>query len=174
MRVALSCYNRRMADTSLTDPGTLPHWDVSAVFPSLESRELAVAHEGVVADLARLVALYDRHDVRDGEPREGGPTAGRRRRLRRGAGRDEPAARPGAPGVGVPLHVHQHRRLERHRGRAPVAAAGRADRPDPAHQAVRGLDRPGSGVAELVAASEDAADHAYPLERAAERGRSTR
>ena len=33
-----------------------------------------MAHEGVVADLARLVALYDRHDVRDGDPREGGPT----------------------------------------------------------------------------------------------------
>ena len=58
-----------MADTSRTATDTLPHWDVSSVFPSLESRELAVAHEGVVADLARLVALYDRYDVRDGEPR---------------------------------------------------------------------------------------------------------
>ena len=28
-----------------------------------------MAHEGVVADLARLVALYDRHDVRGGDPR---------------------------------------------------------------------------------------------------------
>ncbi|MGZ4784269.1 MAG: M3 family oligoendopeptidase [Acidimicrobiales bacterium] len=63
-----------MADTTLTSPGPLPHWDVSGVYPSLESRELAVAHEGVVADLARLVALYDRHDVRAGEPRDGGPT----------------------------------------------------------------------------------------------------
>jgi pepF/M3 family oligoendopeptidase len=48
---------------------TLPHWDVSPFFPSLDSRELTVGHEEVVADLARLVALYDRHDVRGGEPR---------------------------------------------------------------------------------------------------------
>ncbi len=47
----------------------LPHWDVTSLFPSLESREVAVAHEATVADLARLVALYDRHDVRGGEPR---------------------------------------------------------------------------------------------------------
>ncbi len=47
----------------------LPHWDMTAVFPSLDSREVAVAHESTVADLARLVALYDRHDVRGGEPR---------------------------------------------------------------------------------------------------------
>ena len=46
---------------------TLPRWDVSTFFPSLESRELSVGHEEVVADLARLVALYDRHDVRGGE-----------------------------------------------------------------------------------------------------------
>ena len=38
-----------------------------------QSREVAVAHEATVADLARLVALYDRHDVRGGEPRP--PTA---------------------------------------------------------------------------------------------------
>ena len=48
---------------------TLPRWDVTAFFPSLESRELSVGHEEVVADLARLVALYDRHDVRGGAPR---------------------------------------------------------------------------------------------------------
>jgi len=51
----------------------LPRWDVSSFFPSLDSRELAVGHEQAVADLARLVALYDRHDVRGGEPRT--PTA---------------------------------------------------------------------------------------------------
>jgi oligoendopeptidase F len=48
---------------------TLPRWDVSSVFPSLDSRELAFGHEAIVADLARLVALYDRHDVRGGDPR---------------------------------------------------------------------------------------------------------
>jgi pepF/M3 family oligoendopeptidase len=55
--------------TPATVPDALPHWDVAVFFPSLQSREVAVAHEGVVADLARLVALYDRHDVRGGEPR---------------------------------------------------------------------------------------------------------
>ena len=54
-------------------PTTLPRWDVSTFFPSVESRELALAHEGVEADLSRLVALYDRHDVRGGPPRP--PTA---------------------------------------------------------------------------------------------------
>ena len=48
---------------------TLPRWDVSTFFPALDSRELTVDHEGVVADLARLVALYDRHDVRGGDAR---------------------------------------------------------------------------------------------------------
>jgi oligoendopeptidase F len=52
-----------MADT------TLPHWDVSTIFPSVQSRELTAAHEGLVADLARLTALYDRHGVRGGERR---------------------------------------------------------------------------------------------------------
>jgi pepF/M3 family oligoendopeptidase len=54
-------------------PTTLPRWDVTTFFPGVESRELAVAHEGVEADLSRLVALYDRHDVRGGPPRP--PTA---------------------------------------------------------------------------------------------------
>jgi pepF/M3 family oligoendopeptidase len=60
-----------MTDTA---EAALPHWDVRSFFPSVQSREVAVAHEGVVADLARLTALYDRHDVRGGEPRP--PTDG--------------------------------------------------------------------------------------------------
>jgi oligoendopeptidase F len=51
----------------MTVTDDLPRWDVSGVYPSLESREFAVAHEGVEAGIARLVALYDRHDVRGGE-----------------------------------------------------------------------------------------------------------
>ena len=46
---------------------TLPRWSTDSIFPALDSRELIVAHEGVVAAVARLVALYDRHDVRGGE-----------------------------------------------------------------------------------------------------------
>ncbi|MEI7593156.1 MAG: M3 family oligoendopeptidase [Actinomycetes bacterium] len=51
-------------ETGATTSGTLPHWDVSTIYPALDSRELAVAHEQIVADLARLVALYERHNVR--------------------------------------------------------------------------------------------------------------
>ena len=60
-----------MTDTAAADAttGALPHWDVTTFFPSVGSREVAVAHEEIVADLARLTALYDRHDVRGGEVR---------------------------------------------------------------------------------------------------------
>src|SRR3954471_18229966 len=49
---------------------TLPRWDLSPFYPSLESREFTAAHEGFGAGVARLTALYDAHDVRDGEPVE--------------------------------------------------------------------------------------------------------
>src|SRR4051812_30888821 len=48
----------------------LPRWDLTPFFPSLDSREFASAHEGFGAGVARLAALYDNHDVRDGEPVE--------------------------------------------------------------------------------------------------------
>lgn len=50
-------------------PVPLPRWDTSTFFPGLDSRELTDAREGLSADLARLVALYDLHDVRGGDPR---------------------------------------------------------------------------------------------------------
>jgi pepF/M3 family oligoendopeptidase len=53
-----------MARVTVTD---LPRWDVSSIFPSLTSREFAIAHEGLEAGVDRLVSLYDRHDVRGGE-----------------------------------------------------------------------------------------------------------
>src|SRR5215207_1001507 len=46
----------------------LPHWDPTDVFPSLQSRELTAAREGVGADLDRLVAMYDRFGVGECEP----------------------------------------------------------------------------------------------------------
>lgn len=45
----------------------LPHWDVTDVFPAIGSREYAAAREELGADLTRLTALYDEHDVRGGE-----------------------------------------------------------------------------------------------------------
>ncbi len=47
-----------------------PHWDVSELFPSLDSREFALATEQLTADLSRLLALYDRHDVHAGPRHE--------------------------------------------------------------------------------------------------------
>ena len=46
----------------------LPRWDLTPFYPSLESREFASAHESIGAGVARLTALYDGHDVRDGDP----------------------------------------------------------------------------------------------------------
>ncbi|HEX2850398.1 MAG TPA: M3 family oligoendopeptidase [Acidimicrobiales bacterium] len=47
----------------------LPHWDVSDVFPAIGSREYASARESLDAELVRLTALYDEHDVRGGDHR---------------------------------------------------------------------------------------------------------
>ncbi len=44
----------------------LPRWDLTAYFPSLQSREFAAAQEYLGADVDRMTALYDRHDVRGG------------------------------------------------------------------------------------------------------------
>src|ERR1700736_2691683 len=52
----------------MTSGDTLPRWDMSGVFPGLESRELSAATEALGADLDRLVSLYDRHGVRAGAP----------------------------------------------------------------------------------------------------------
>ena len=48
----------------------LPHWDVTDVFPSIGSREYAAAKEELGADLTRLTALYDEHDVRAGDDKK--------------------------------------------------------------------------------------------------------
>ena len=41
-------------------------WDLTAYFPSLQSREFAAAQERLGADVERMVALYDHHGVRGG------------------------------------------------------------------------------------------------------------
>ncbi len=58
-----------MVDTAPAPPSAPPRWDVTPFFPSLGSRELTGALEGLVADLGRLRGLYDEHDVRGG-PRQ--------------------------------------------------------------------------------------------------------
>ena len=51
----------------VTATETLPRWDLSPFYPGLDSREFAGAHESIGADVARLTALYDSHDVRSGD-----------------------------------------------------------------------------------------------------------
>lgn len=52
---------------------TLPRWDPTAMFPSLTSRQFAAAHEGLGAEVARLVTVYDEHGVGETPPHP--PTA---------------------------------------------------------------------------------------------------
>jgi oligoendopeptidase F len=46
------------------DPEQYPRWDLSSFFPSLDSPEFAVAHEGLRAAIGRLGTLYDERGVR--------------------------------------------------------------------------------------------------------------
>ncbi|MDP1793319.1 MAG: M3 family oligoendopeptidase [Acidimicrobiales bacterium] len=48
----------------------LPHWDLSDLYPSLESREYAAEREAYGAGVVRLEALYDEHGVRGGDALE--------------------------------------------------------------------------------------------------------
>lgn len=48
----------------------LPHWDLSDLYPSLESREYAAAREAYGAGVVRLEALYDEYSVRGGDALE--------------------------------------------------------------------------------------------------------
>ena len=62
---------RNSSDAALEGDGpvALPRWDVSVYFPSLDSPEFAAAQEGLGADVDRLAALYDEHDVHGGDRR---------------------------------------------------------------------------------------------------------
>ena len=66
----VACYTKAMAVTDRTDAPALPHWDVTPFFPSLGSRELASAHEGLLADLGRLRSRFDELEIHGGEKRE--------------------------------------------------------------------------------------------------------
>ena len=48
----------------------LPHWDMSRIFPGLESEPFDAAFKSIISDMADLRALYDRHDVRKRETAE--------------------------------------------------------------------------------------------------------
>jgi oligoendopeptidase F len=144
----------------------LPRWDVTTIFPSLESRELAIAHEQVVGDLARLGALYDRHDVRGGEPPTGPLTDDEV------AAFDEVLAETNRLSEQVRLvsaYVYTFISTDagndtaaglRSRLQSELADLTRLNKRFEAWVARLGPD-------ELTARSDHAADHAYPLQRAA-------
>jgi hypothetical protein len=60
---------REAMTTDSTAVDLLPTWNTDRFFPGLDSREFASDREAVVADLGRLRALYDRHDIRSGASR---------------------------------------------------------------------------------------------------------
>src|SRR5947209_3358714 len=60
-------------ETAAVPGPPLPRWDVSDVFPSLQSRELATARERLGAGLDRLVAIYDQHGVGECAPHPPSP-----------------------------------------------------------------------------------------------------
>jgi len=43
---------------------TLPHWDLTPIFPSLDSAEFQQAFDAAVSEIDALAALFDRHGVR--------------------------------------------------------------------------------------------------------------
>lgn len=47
----------------MTTTPTLPHWDMSTIYPSLESAEFAQSFSNVVQDIADLVQLFDTHHI---------------------------------------------------------------------------------------------------------------
>ena len=46
----------------------LPHWDLTPFFPSIGSREFAVAHEEVTGEIGRLQVRFDELGIRGGDP----------------------------------------------------------------------------------------------------------
>ena len=51
-----------------TQAGTLPHWDMTVVYPSLASPEFEEGLRAAIASIDRLVALFDEHHVGAGAP----------------------------------------------------------------------------------------------------------
>jgi oligoendopeptidase F len=62
-----------VTDAVTTAATELPRWDTESLFSGLGGRDYAERREGLDADIDRLAALYERHDVRGGAARV--PTA---------------------------------------------------------------------------------------------------
>lgn len=146
----------------------LPRWDLSGIFPSLDGREFSSAHEAFAAAVTRLRALYDTHDVRSGDPHA--PTAGEV------AAFDEVIAATNevlADARTLAAYVNAHSATDARNDRAArlrsqlqvqQAALDSLDARFEGWVATLGADA-------LIAASPVAADHAYPIRRAADSAR---
>jgi oligoendopeptidase F len=55
-------------DEPATDAATLPRWDLTDLFPAVDAPEVDRAEAALTDGLADLAAVYDRHDVRPGDP----------------------------------------------------------------------------------------------------------
>ena len=143
----------------------LPRWDVSAYFPALDSREFAAAEEQAGADVARLVALYDRHDVRGGDK-----------------ALDEAAVAAFDEVVGATNEVHEQLQRLRTFVHAHLSTDSRDHAAQAAMSRLQQLSVPMASLAsrfdawcaalggdDLVARSEQAASHAWPVQKAARR-----
>jgi pepF/M3 family oligoendopeptidase len=52
----------------VSETATLPHWDMSVVYPGLDAPEFEAGYAEVAASIADLAALFDRHGVGAGAP----------------------------------------------------------------------------------------------------------
>jgi oligoendopeptidase F len=57
------------SSTTIAAEDALPRWDLSPFFSGIDDRSFQAAHEGLLAAIDRLGALYDEHEVRAGGPR---------------------------------------------------------------------------------------------------------
>ncbi|MDQ2730708.1 MAG: M3 family oligoendopeptidase [Armatimonadota bacterium] len=88
----------------------LPQWDMTTIFPSLESSEFTEAFDRATADIAALATLFDRYNVRRREP---APAAAPPPPVQRQPGINHPITRrPMSSAIHAPEHrlpIPEHR-----------------------------------------------------------------
>lgn len=149
----------------MTATESLPTWDTTGIFPSLDSRELAIAHEQVTADVGRLVSLYDRHDVRAGDRVLDDAAL---------AAFDEVLGATNAlleRARVVEAYAYAHTSTDAGNDRAQALRTTLAQDTTPVRSLLTRLGEwvHALGVNELIAKSDLAGAHAWPLQRAAAR-----
>lgn len=149
------------------EPGSaieVPHWDLTPFFPSIESREFTALTEEVAAEVGRLQARFDELDVRGGDPLEVTPEVV--------AAADEVVEafnRLLTDMRRIGSYLYGHTTTDA----TDAVAAGALSRYQASVAPFATLDSRFDAwlarlpLAELIAASPTAADHAYALERGA-------